>query len=447
MNATDKKIIAATWLVTANPANSQANQAEITVLNDHGVLIIGGKIIEIAPYATLCEKHADAKPQFLSGQVLLPGLINCHGHAAMSLLRGAADDLPLQQWLEQHIWPTEAKWVSADFVADGVELAIAEMLLSGTTTFADMYFFPDVTARIADALGMRAQVMFPVLEFASAWAEDADHYIDKGLALFDQYRYSEYVNIGFAPHAPYTVSDASFSRIVMLAEEVDAAIQLHLHETANEVAESIKQYGVTPIQRLLQLGVLSPRTQAVHLTQLNDDDLQALSDTDTSIIHCPTSNQKLASGFCNVAQLQHAGIRVGLGTDSAASNNTLDMFSTMRCAALLAKHQTGDATQFSAQQTLYLATLGGAKALGIDNITGSISEGKSADLIAVDLNHPAMQPVHNPISQLVYTHAGNAVSHVWIEGQAKVANGKLLNIDTQQLLAKSQQWAARIANT
>jgi len=233
----------------------------------------------------------------------------------------------------------------------------------------------------------------------------------------------------------------------MLAEEVDAAIQLHLHETANEVAESIKQYGVTPIQRLLQLGVLSPRTQAVHLTQLNDDDLQALSDTDTSIIHCPTSNQKLASGFCNVAQLQHAGIRVGLGTDSAASNNTLDMFSTMRCAALLAKHQTGDATQFSAQQTLYLATLGGAKALGIDNITGSISEGKSADLIAVDLNHPAMQPVHNPISQLVYTHAGNAVSHVWIEGQAKVANGKLLNIDTQQLLAKSQQWAARIANT
>jgi len=441
----DPRIIGASWLISGDSSDGNLSTADFSVHSDTAILVRNGSIAAVDTFAALCQEFPQIHAQFLEGHVLLPGLINCHGHAAMSLLRGYADDLPLQNWLQEQIWPAEAQWLSADFVHCGGELAIAEMLLSGTTTFSDMYFYPETIAQLAESIGIRAQITFPVMEMPNVWAEDAQQAIDKGLALHDQYRYSDYVNIGFGPHAPYTVSDKSFERITMLAEEVDAPIQLHLHETTVEIEQSINAFGKTPLQRLHQLGVLSPRTQLVHVTQLNDQDRLTLAQTNASVVHCPNSNLKLASGYCDIAALQQAGICVALGTDSAASNNTLDMFDTLRNAALLAKHHSGNAQQIPAHNALYMATLGGAKTLGIDHLTGSLSLGKSADIVSVDLNNPAMQPVYNPLSQLVYTQAGSAVRNVWIAGKQKVADGKLMGLNLNNTLRSARQWQHRIA--
>lgn len=416
-----------------------------STLNDHAIAVQDGTIIALAPREQILADYPNATHTELNNHILMPGLINAHNHTAMTLLRGIADDYPLMEWLEQHIWPAENRCISYDFVRDGTELGIAEMLLSGTTCFSDMYFFPDATAAVAEKLGIRAQINFPIFETASAWAQNAEEYFDKGLALSDEYRYSPLINTAFGPHAPYTVSDSSFERIVMLAEEIDCNIHVHLHETPFEVASSIEQYGMSPIARLNQLGALSPRTQAVHMTQLNTEDKKNLLDTGASVIHCPTSNLKLASGYCPAAELLNQGVRVGLGTDGAASNNTLNLFETLRSAALLAKHQTADATTLNASQALRMATLGGAEVLGIDDITGSITIGKQADMIAINTHSPAMQPVHSAISQLVYTEAASAVSHVWIAGKIKVSNRQLVDIDLEALLAKSQWWRNTLA--
>ena len=433
-------------------ANSAANSAthnsavySTEVLSDHAVAIQDGIIIALAPREQILNDYPGASHTELKQHILLPGLINAHSHTAMTLLRGMADDYPLMEWLEEHIWPAEQRSMSYDFARDGTELGIAEMLLSGTTCFSDMYFFPDATAAVAEKLGMRAQINFPIFEMPSAWAQNAEEYFDKGLALSDEYRYSPLINTAFGPHAPYTVSNSSFERIVMLAEEIDCNIHVHLHETAFEVASSIEQYGISPIARLNELGALSPRTQAVHMTQLNKDSTKTLLETGASVIHCPTSNLKLASGYCPAADLLAQGVRVALGTDGAASNNTLNLFETLRSAALLAKHESGNAATLNASQALRMATLGGAEALGIDDITGSIKIGKQADIIAVDTHSPAMQPMHSPISQLVYTEAASAVSHVWIAGKVKVSNRQLVDFDLDALLAKSQWWRNKIA--
>ncbi len=415
------------------------------VLSNHAVAVQDGVIIALAEREQILADYPNASHTELNNHILLPGLINAHTHTAMALLRGMADDYPLMEWLEQHIWPAENHCMSYDFVRDGTGLGIAEMLLSGTTCFSDMYFFPDATAAVAEKLGMRAQINFPIFEIASAWAQDAEEYFDKGLALSDEYRYSPLINTAFGPHAPYTVSDSSFERIAMLAEEIDCNIHVHLHETAFEVASSIEQHGITPIARLNQLGVLSPRTQAVHMTQLDTETTHTLVETGASVVHCPTSNLKLASGYCPAADLLEQGVRIALGTDGAASNNTLNLFETLRNAALLAKHESADAATLNASQALRMATLGGAEALGIDDITGSIKIGKQADIIAIDTHSPAMQPVHSPISQLVYTEAASAVSHVWVAGKTKVHNRQLVDFDLDALLAKSQWWRNNIA--
>ncbi|MDG1937859.1 MAG: TRZ/ATZ family hydrolase [Pseudomonadales bacterium] len=443
MNSSTIEIVSARWIIPMDCDISRTEAA--STLNDHAIAVQDGTIIALAPREQILADYPDAAHTELNNHILMPGLINAHNHTAMTLLRGMADDYPLMEWLEQHIWPAENRCISYDFVRDGTELGIAEMLLSGTTCFSDMYFFPDATAAVAEKLGMRAQINFPIFEMASAWAQNAEEYFDKGLALSDEYRYSPLINTAFGPHAPYTVSDSSFERIVMLAEEIDCNIHVHLHETAFEVASSIEQYGMSPIARLNQLGALSPRTQAVHMTQLNTEDTKILLDTGASVIHCPTSNVKLASGYCPAADLLDQGVRVGLGTDGAASNNTLNLFETLRSAALLAKHQAADATALNASQTLRMATLGGAEVLGIDDITGSITIGKQADMIAIDTHSPAMQPVHSAISQLVYTEAASAVSHVWIAGKIKVSNRQLVDIDLEALLAKSQWWGNTIA--
>ncbi len=381
----------------------------------------------------------------LDSHALIPGLVNVHGHAAMSLLRGIADDIPLKQWLEQVVWPMESKFVSAEFVRSGANLAIAEMISSGTTCFADMYFFPDQVASAALDANIRVQLASPVLDFPTIWAQDAEEYIYKATQLHDNYRNSELVHTAFGPHAPYTVSDQPLMKISTLAEELDVPIHMHVHETATEVEEAVQADGRRPLQRLAELGLLGPRLICVHATQLIDTEIELLAAHGASVAHCPESNLKLASGLCQVAKLLDAGVNVALGTDGCASNNDLDMFSEMRCAALLAKIVAADASALPAAQALELATINAARALGLDTVIGSLETGKYADITAVNLDRLNTMPLYNPVSQLVYAAQASQVSHVWCGGKLIFENGELKTMDRGLLKESVITWQQKIS--
>lgn len=416
------------------------------VLSGHSLAISGDRIVALLPRARTGDIDA-ARVLELPDHVLLPGLVNAHGHAAMTLLRGYADDKPLRPWLEQHIWPLEAAHVSADFVRDGAELAITEMIRCGTTTFSDMYFFPDACAEVAQRLGMRCQITFPILDFPTVWARDADEYISKGLALRDATKHRDLVTVGFGPHAPYTVSEPSLVKVATLAAELDAAVQIHLHETRAEVLLAVEQNGERPLETLHRLGLLGPRTQCVHMVDLGDRDIALLGETGAHVVHCPQSNMKLASGACPVRKLLAQGVNVAMGTDSAASNNDLNLFGEMQSAAMLAKLQAMDATALPAADALAMATLGGARALGLEDRIGSLEVGKQADLVAVDLGQPETQPVYHPLSQLVYACNGSQVTHSWIAGAAVMEERRLTRTDPAALRARVREWRDRIDGT
>lgn len=414
------------------------------VFTAHSVVVNAGVISAIIPTDEARLLPASNQVE-LPEHALLPGLINCHGHSAMTLLRGYADDYPLMTWLQSHIWPAEDAFVSADFVRDGTDLALAELLQGGTTTFSDMYFFPDVTAARADRAGLRAQIAFPVLDIATAWATDAETYIAKGLALVDQYRHGDRIEIAFGPHSNYTVSEATLSRVATLAHELDAAIQIHLHETKHEVLMSVENIGERPIAQLSRLGLLSPRTQCVHMTALSDNDIDTLTASGAQVVHCPRSNMKLASGICPTQKLLARGINVALGTDGAASNNRLSMLSELQFAALLGKVSSEDATAISAMDALEMATIRGARALGYEDLIGSIEVGKRADIIAIDMNSTAMQPVHNVISQLVYATSGSEVTHSWVDGRPLLQERQLTTIDVQAVTRRAEYWREKLS--
>jgi len=424
------------WLLTmANPDG---------VLTGHSVALAGRRIAEIGPSHILAGRYPSVPSLTLDNHIVLPGLVNAHGHSPMSLLRGFADDLPLHPWLEQKIWPTEARWVSEEFVTDGARLAIAEMLLGGTTCFTDMYFFPDQIARVVLDTGIRAQLASPVLDFPTMWAGSAEEYIAKGARLHDDYRNSELVRVAFGPHAPYTVSDAPLQKIAMLAEELDVGIHMHLHENTQEIRDAMQSTGLRPLSRLKQLDLLGPRLQCIHMTQLLDDEIALLAQQGVHVVHCPASNLKLASGFCRVGDLLKAGVNVALGTDGCASNNDLDMFRELRLAALLEKGRSGNASALPAYTALQLATVNGARLLGMEDQLGTLAGGKLADLIAVDLAHPNTQPVFDPVSALVYSANARQVSHVWVNGQMLVEEGRLTRINLQQVVQAAQRWGTRI---
>jgi len=428
-------VIHADWVVPMT--------GESALIAEHSVVVSDSRIVAVLPRPE-AEKISASNVHNLAGHAVMPGLINCHGHAAMSLLRGYADDQPLMRWLEEHIWPAEAAHVSEEFVADGVELAIAEMIRSGTTSFSDMYFFPNVTAEIAQKLGMRCQISFPIFDFPTIWANDADEYISKGIKLLRQFRHSELVSVVFGPHAPYTVSEPTLAKIATLANELDLPVHIHLHETRGEVLQAFEEHGERPLDSLHRLGLLGPKTQCVHMTDLGEQDIDLLADTQSHVIHCPQSNMKLASGACPVSKLLARGVNVALGTDSAASNNSLNMFKEMHSAALLAKLHSADATALPANKALEMATIRGAVALGIDDRVGSIEIGKAADLIAVDLSGPETQPLHNPLSQLVYACNGSQVTHSWIDGQIVMRDRSLTQIDITGLSKRIENWQQRL---
>jgi 5-methylthioadenosine/S-adenosylhomocysteine deaminase len=406
------------------------------VLDNHAIAISNGRIIAILPEAQALEKFSPAAHQKFSHHVLLPGLINAHTHAAMTLMRGLADDLPLMEWLNQHIWPAEARWVSEEYVRDGTALAMIEMLRGGITCFNDMYFFPDVIAGVVRDSGMRAVIGLITIDFPSAWAKDAQDYLDKATALHDQLQDIPLLHFALAPHAPYTVSAVWLEKIRDLANERDLPIHMHVHETAAEVEQWQQQHAKRPLQYLDELGLLSPRLAAVHMTQLSAAEITRLSETGVNVLHCPESNLKLASGFSPVAAMVAAGINVAIGTDGAASNNDLDMFGEMRTAAILAKAVAADAAALPAHQVLRMATLNGARALGLDAEIGSLEAGKQADIIAVDLAAAESQPVYHPISQLIYATGRHQVSDVWVAGRQLLQNRRLLSLDSDAVLSR-----------
>ncbi|MFZ5756702.1 MAG: TRZ/ATZ family hydrolase [Pseudomonadota bacterium] len=419
---------------------------EDRVLAGHALVIRERRIAAILPLEDALRRYPKATVTGLPGQVLMPGLVNAHTHLAMNLFRGLADDLPLMTWLQEHIWPAEGKWVSDDFVHDGALAAMAEMIRGGITTFADMYFFPDATARAARQAGLRAVLHAPVLEFPTPWAQNADEYIHKALALRDDWKNHPLVTVGLGPHAPYTVNDPALRRILMLTNElsVPVPVQMHVHETAFEVHEATKDGGPRPLARLHALGLTGPSFQCVHMTQIDDADLEILAASGSHVIHCPESNLKLASGFCPVDRLLKAGVNVALGTDGAASNNDVDMFSEMRTAALLAKAVSGDATACPAPATLRMATINGAKALGLDTLTGSLETGKQADIIAVDLSALETQPLYNVVSQLVYATGRHQVTHSWVAGEPLLVQREPVTLNGEHLKRVVAEWAARI---
>ncbi|WP_245580547.1 TRZ/ATZ family hydrolase [Azonexus hydrophilus] len=409
------------------------------VLSGHAVAIDNGHILAVLPAAEARRRYQAREHRQLDQHILIPGLINLHTHAAMSLMRGIADDLPLQEWLQQHIWPAEAAHVSSQFVLDGTRLACAEMLRGGITCFNDMYFFPDAAAQAATEFGMRAALGVTTLEFPGNYASDADDYIAKGLAAREAFRDHPLISFCLAPHAPYTVSDRTFQRITTLAEQLDLPIHCHLHETRQEITDSGAQHGKRPLQRLQELGLIGPGFIGVHAVHLDDAEIASMAEAGCSIAHCPTSNLKLASGFARITEMHRAGINIGLGTDSAASNNRLDMFGEMRLATLLAKGLSGDASALPAIEVLRMATLNGARALGLDEVTGSITAGKSADLCAVSLEDIVCQPCFDPLSQLIHVAGREQVSDVWIAGKCLVEHktlriGKEFHLDASAAL-------------
>ncbi len=428
-------LIDARWVIPVNPHD--------TVLENHSVAIHDGRILDILPTAE-AEKYQSDTRHILESHALIPGLINAHTHASMNLLRGLADDLPLMTWLNEHIWPAEQKWVNEEFVADGTRHAIAEMMRGGVTCFNDMYFYPDVTARVCADAGMRAVVGLIMIDFPSTWASSSEEYLHKGIEVHDHYRKHPLITTAFAPHAPYSVSDEPLEKIRTLADELSMQIHIHLHETQDEINQGLEKYGVRPMQRMHDLGLLSPSLIAVHMTQLQDDEIELFAQSGAHAIHCPESNLKLASGFSPIAKMLQAGINVAIGTDSAASNNDLDMFSEMRTAALLAKGVAEDASALPAATALRMATYNGALALGIAEDTGSLETGKYADITAVNLASIEAQPIYHPISQLVYASSRNMVSDVWIAGKQMVKSGELTTLDRDQILADSAYWQQNV---
>lgn len=425
-------ILEARWIIPVEPEN--------TTLEDHALIIKDGIILDILPIQKARLTYSAPETLKLPEHILLPGLINAHTHAAMNLFRGIADDLPLMQWLQNAIWPMEQKLMSRQFVYDGTSVAAAEMLAGGITCASDMYFYPDEAARAFSDAGMRAAVGITVIDFASSYASNADDYLCKGLEARDAWKEHPLINFSLAPHAPYTVSDTTFERIATLADELDCSIHTHIHETTQEIAESLQTYGLRPLARMEKLGLVGPNLQIAHGVHLTNSEIELLASRNCSVVHNPSSNMKLASGTAPVSSLLHANVNVALGTDSAASNNRLDLFQEMKQAAFLAKLSTNDAAALPAHTALRMATLNGAKALGLQKKIGSLLPGKAADICAINLASPFNNPCYDPASHVIYVAGRESISNVLVNGIERVREGKLTFVSNKELLRISRMW-------
>ncbi len=425
----------AAWIVPVDRAGA---------LPQHALIVERGRIVAALPAAEADRRYAARRRVALPRHALIPGLVNAHTHAAMALFRGIADDVPLSVWLEQHIWPREGRFAAPDFVHDGAALAAAEMLKGGITCCNDMYFFPDATARAFLATGMRAMLGLPVLDFPTPYASDPDAYLQNGLAVRDEFKHEPRLAFSLSPHAPYTVGDPAWEKTITYARQLDLPIQTHLAETADEVAASRAAHGASPLARLHRLGATGPGFIAIHAVHLDAADVDLLATHGGHVVHCPASNMKLGCGIAPIARYRARGINVALGTDGAASNNRLDLFGEMRLAALLAKVATGDPSALPAADVLHAATLAGATALGLDADLGSLTPGKLADVVAVDLGALEATPCYDPVSHLVHVVGRDAVTDVWVGGEHLVVDRVLATVDEAALLARARLWQERL---
>jgi len=430
-------LISARWIIPIQPAGA--------VLEHHSLAIDKGQILALLPTAEAKTRYQATQHHEYADHAVMPGLINAHAHAAMNLLRGLADDLPVIEWLEKHIWPAEQRFVSEQFVKDGTRHAIAEMLRGGITCFNDMYFFPEAASEVIIESGIRANLGLCLFDFPTAWGTGPDDYFRKSEIVFKQFEHHPLINTTLAPHAPYTVSDAPLKRTRDLAREWGIQIQMHIHESAQEVEQAIAKDQQRPLRRLAGIDFLSPRLQAVHMTQINLEEIALIKETGTHVVACPESNLKLASGFAPIGQFLAAGVNVALGTDGAASNNDLDMFSEMRTCAILAKAVYQDATALNAATALQMATLNGARAMGIDKHVGSLEVGKAADVIAIDLGHLESTPLYHPLSQLVYATGRHQVTDVWVAGKQLLKNRQLTTLHEENIIRMAREWQEKIA--
>jgi 5-methylthioadenosine/S-adenosylhomocysteine deaminase len=432
-------LIFARWIVPVEPHN--------TYFEHHAIAIDKGKIIEILPSAKASQLYRTTNVHHLDQHVVIPGLINSHTHSPMTLFRGMADDLSLMNWLQNHIWPAEKRWLSDQFCYDGALLAILEMLRSGTTCFNDMYFYLESIGRAAAKAKIRAILGVTILDFPTNYAQTLDEYFIKAEALYETWRHHPLIEMSIAPHAPYTVSDSTFHRVKEFVKKHPVNIQLHLHETAEEVNQGTQQYQMRPLKRIYDLGLMSERLQCVHMTQINHEDIVLLQKSKAHVIHCPQSNLKLASGFCPVKKLMDADVNVALGTDGAASNNDLDMCNEMQTASILAKAVAKDPTALNAANTLRMATLNGARALHKDREIGSLVAGKAADIVAIDLSAINTQPIYNPISHIAYALNSQQVTDVWIAGEQLLRNKKFTLLNETDILGQTQEWNKKLSST
>ncbi len=431
-------LIAPRWCIPVEPAG--------VVLEGHAAVVVDGRIVDLLPLDRALETYQPSIVVERPQHVLIPGLVNAHTHAAMTLMRGFADDMALESWLRDKIWPAEMQHASAEMVRDGTELAVAEMLSAGITCFSDQYFFPEIVAETAIEMGIRAMIGTPVLDLRTSWANDAEEYLHKGADLVhDPYSGHPLISSCFVPHSTAVLSDESLTALRVTADQLDVRVQIHLHETSAEIATSVQETGMRPFERLEKAGLINASLLAVHAVHLNSAEVARMSEAGVNIAHCPRSNLKLASGIAPICEYRRAGINVAIGTDGAASNNVLDVLAEMRLAALLAKSVAADAAAIPAQEALRMATLGGASALGLSHATGSIETGKWADITCVDLNTLHSQPVYDVCSQLVYAAHSDQVTDVWVAGKHLLDNGELAHINAENVLKRSNEWRDRFA--
>lgn len=435
MQAVDS-LIAARWIIPVVPAGKR--------LENHVLVIQEGRIAAICPADEAALRYRPQTTVNLASHALIPGLINGHTHAAMSLMRGIADDLPLMTWLNEEIWPRELRWVDEEFVQTGTCLALAEMIRSGTTCFNDMYFYPDITANVVKQTGLRATLGLIFVDFPTPWARSPEEYFDKNLALYRSCPRDDKVQWLLAPHAPYSVSNAMFEKIGEISAEYGLKVHMHLHETANEIEASLDRFQSRPLDRIERLGLLNERLIAVHMVHVDDEECRRIAAAGAGVVHCPESNLKLGSGLAPVAKFLEASAAVSLGTDGAASNNDLDLIGEMQTAALLAKGVSGDPESLPAEQALALATIDGAGILGLDHQIGSLEVGKFADVVAIDLSAPETQPLYDPLAQIVYAAGREQVTDVWVNGQRLLAERQLTTIDWPALNAQVKDWQERL---
>ena len=425
------------WLIPIIPENQ--------VMEDCSIAINAGRIVDLLPKSQARQQFSATEEVVLDRHMVMPGLVNAHCHSAIRLLRGRSDDLPFQAWLEKHTCSTESLLTDPDFIRDSSALAIAEMIKTGTTCFAEMYCFSELIVDVIRNAGIRSQLSFAVHDGPTPYAKDASEHIHRGLTLYDNMGNHPLIKVACAPQAPNNISDTVMKQLATFANELDLPVHIHCHENASEIAESLTKWGCRPLQRLNDTGLLLPQTQLVHMAQISPEDKALLEQTNSSVIHCPEANLKLANGFCPVTQLTQAGINVGLGTEGAASNNDLDLFGELKTACLVAKAVGGDTQALSAHSALRLATINGARALGWDREIGSLEVGKYADIIALEIDSIAQQPLYNPASQLVYGQSGSQVTHSWVAGQSLLMDKKLLALNERNLIQSAKDWGSKIA--